>query len=299
MMNEILAAGGVLWRDNEGGVEIAVVHRPRYDDWSLPKGKLDTGETLAQTAFREIKEETGIDSRLGPYLGTVEYFVPTGEKVVHYWAAKAMGDTTSFTPNEEVDEIRWLRIDDASDLLTRESDVEILENFERSPYDTTPLIFLRHAKALARGEWDGEDMDRPLAILGQRQAQKLFATLAPYKIEEIYSSDAARCLETVTPLAHSIGREVNIKRAISEYVFGKKPEKTLDYFKEIRNLVKEEKRSTLLCSHNPILPLMLATLGKKSKYVLAHEKLEPGDAWVLHMKKKKIMQVDYIIAPQV
>jgi len=299
MMDEILAAGGVLWRDGKNKVEVAVIHRPRYDDWSLPKGKLDVGETLAQTAYREIKEETGIESRLGPYLGMIEYFVPTGEKIVHYWSAKALGESSTFTPNEEVDELRWLDLDEASDLLTRESDVEILENFENAPYDTTPLIFLRHAKALARSEWDGEDMDRPLALLGQRQAERLANIFAAYKIEELYTSDATRCLETVRPMSETLGLEINIKHSMSEYVFEKKPEKTLDFFKEIRNLVKEEKRSTLLCGHNPILPQMLRELGKKSEFAITHEKLDPADAWVLHMKKKKIMQVDYIAAPQI
>ena len=107
-----LAAGAVLWRGDLNApesVEVACIHRPHYDDWSLAKGKVDPDESLIQTAVREIKEETGYDVRLGKLLGKTVYPVKKTTKVVYYWTGEVTGG--EFTPNNEVDEIRWLPID--------------------------------------------------------------------------------------------------------------------------------------------------------------------------------------------
>lgn len=136
MTPTIVAAGGVIWRrDIEGEVEVLLVHRPRYDDWSLPKGKLEEGEALISCAYREVLEETGLSIKLGPYVGAVEYFVPDGLKRVDYWSASLVEDKSSFHPNEEVDQIIWLDLQSAAFRATRESDKEILDRFALTPYD--------------------------------------------------------------------------------------------------------------------------------------------------------------------
>jgi len=125
MNADVVAAGGVVWRPASDGKEIAVVHRPKYDDWSLPKGKLDEGETFEDAALREVEEETGLRAELGPYLGEVSYDVSKGRKVVRYWAMTA-GDG-EFTPNDEVDELRWVSMGEAPAMLTHDLDRRLVE----------------------------------------------------------------------------------------------------------------------------------------------------------------------------
>ncbi|MBH1936133.1 NUDIX hydrolase [Streptomyces sp. AV19] len=122
----VLAAGCVLWRRAPlSGIEIALVHRPRYDDWSFPKGKLKRGEEPGAGAMREVREETGMDCRLGPPLPTARYVLEDGRrKEVRYWAAEATGGT--FAPNREVDRVRWLPPPEARALLTQERDGELV-----------------------------------------------------------------------------------------------------------------------------------------------------------------------------
>jgi 8-oxo-dGTP diphosphatase len=123
---EVFAAGGVVWRRGEAGVEVALVHRPRYDDWSLPKGKLDEGESFEDAARREVEEETGMRCELGAFLDEVSYRDHKDrEKLVRYWAMEAgAGD---FAPHDEVDELRWVPIEDAPPMLTYDFDRQLVE----------------------------------------------------------------------------------------------------------------------------------------------------------------------------
>jgi 8-oxo-dGTP diphosphatase len=123
---EVFAAGGVVWRRGDRGIEVAVVHRPRYDDWSLPKGKLDDGESFEQAAVREVEEETGLRCALGPFLDEIGYRDHKDrEKLVRYWAMEA-GDG-DFTPNDEVDEMRWVGIQDAPGMLSYDFDRALID----------------------------------------------------------------------------------------------------------------------------------------------------------------------------
>jgi len=124
---EVKAAGGVVLRDrNGGGVEVLVVHRPRYDDWSLPKGKLDRGESFEEAALREVLEETGLRCRLRDELAPVRYVDHKDRpKVVRYWLMDVAEDQ-GFTPSDEVDELRWLELHAAAALLTYEHDQELV-----------------------------------------------------------------------------------------------------------------------------------------------------------------------------
>src|SRR3712207_4052260 len=123
----IEAAGGVVWRRNDGGgVEVLVVHRPRYDDWSLPKGKLDKGETFEDGALREVLEETGLRCRLRQELESIHYTDNKGRpKIVRYWVMDVAEDR-GFEPNDEVDELRWVELPDAVSMLTYEHDQELV-----------------------------------------------------------------------------------------------------------------------------------------------------------------------------
>ena len=296
MKPAIVAAGGVVWRrDLDDEVEVLLVHRPRYDDWSLPKGKLEEGEALISCAYREVLEETGLSIKLGPYVGSVEYFVPDGLKHVAYWSAALIEDNSSFHTNDEVDRIIWLDLESAVFKATRDSDKSILERFGVTPYDSSALIMLRHGKALERAEWQGEDEDRPLQLVGQLQAKRMLSLYQVFGLEEIHTSDAVRCLDTVAQMAKSLELTPVITNAVSEYTYKKSKEKAIDYAKE---LIKRNKQ-VVLCSHNPVLPRMMEKLTKKIDFDYPDNKLLPGEAWVLFHNKKEVLQIDRVAAPSV
>jgi 8-oxo-dGTP diphosphatase len=301
MSYSVIAAGAVIWRRNsDKDIEVAVVHRPRYDDWSIPKGKLEEGESLIACAFREGQEETGLNFTFGPYIGDVEYPTVDGLKRVSYWSARYIHEDREFHPNIEVDRLEWWPIQIALERLSRESDVEILARFLDTPFEATPLILLRHAKALNREEWQGEDEDRPLDNTGQIQAKRMHSVYQVFNIQKIVTSDAVRCYDTVTNMARIFGVEPVITSAVSEYVYKKNKDKCLDFVRELADEVGELKAPTILCSHNPVLPKMLGKLLKKSELKdesLPAGKLNPGDAWVVYLKKRKVVAVEYIPAP--
>ncbi|MDQ3663611.1 MAG: NUDIX hydrolase, partial [Actinomycetota bacterium] len=178
---DVVAAGVVAWRARKPavGTEVVVVHRPRYDDWSLPKGKLDAGETVAHAAVREAAEETGYRVRLGARLGETRYRVPAGEKLVHYWAAEALGG--KFSPNDEVDELRWLLPGPAAELLSYDWDRTVLERFLELGATAPSVLLVRHAKAGSRSSWPGTDALRPLSTAGHRQARALCGLLVLFQ----------------------------------------------------------------------------------------------------------------------
>ena len=121
---DVRAAGGVVRRSSPDGVRVAVVHRPRHDDWSFPKGKLQAGESFEQAALREVEEEVGVRARLGQELEPARYDVAAGRKLVRYWVMDAESGT--FTPSDEVDEVRWLSPADAEELLSHPHDRALL-----------------------------------------------------------------------------------------------------------------------------------------------------------------------------
>lgn len=127
---DVDAAGCVVWRTVSHGSEVLVVHRPRYDDWSLPKGKLDAGETFLDAAVREVEEETGCTGTIGTELAPVRYLDhKERDKIVRYWMMRADDsfDVTSFEPNDEVDQLAWMSLDEAKKVLTYEHDVALLD----------------------------------------------------------------------------------------------------------------------------------------------------------------------------
>ena len=123
---EVRAAGAVVWRRADGGPRFALIHRPRYDDWSLTKGKLDAGEDYETAARREVQEEIGVTGALGAELPSTSYRDHKGrDKLVRYWLMEA--DEVAFEPNDEVDEVRWLAAEDALAALSYDRDRDVLE----------------------------------------------------------------------------------------------------------------------------------------------------------------------------
>jgi 8-oxo-dGTP diphosphatase len=292
----IRAAGAVLWRYSASKkIEIALVHRPRYDDWSLPKGKVEEKESHIACAYREVLEETGYASIFGPQIGQAMYKVPEGKKVVRYWSAQAVGEPVGTIDKNEIDEILWLEVKEARKKLTLDDDKAIVDFFVEFGVQTTPLVLLRHAKALKRDEWDGEDSDRPLDNLGQLQAKRLLPQFYPYSISEIHSSDAYRCMQTVEDLTRALELNTIIGLDLSEDMYSKDKEAALDY---VSTLMQQGNRA-VICSHNPILPKVLKKLVGKKYFKELDSKLEPAEAWVIHHRDGEVVSVDWVEAPQI
>ena len=290
----IYAAGAVLWRFGaKNRIEIALIHRPRYGDWSLPKGKLDATETMIGCAYREVMEETGHSAIFGPEIGDATYVVDGVTKLVKYWSAQAVGEPTGKPNPTEVDEILWLSPADARKKLTLDDDRSIVDFFLEFGTGTTALVLLRHAKAIKREDWDGDDGDRPLGNIGQIQAKRLLSKYLPYAIKEVHSSDAMRCIETIEPMTRALQMHPIFSSDLSEYRFAKDKEAALDYAQDlmIRN------QSAIICSHNPILPKVLKKLIGKKNFKELVQKLEPAEAWVLHHRDGEIIAIDWISAP--
>jgi 8-oxo-dGTP diphosphatase len=294
MSEAISAAGAVVWRKHKDNfTEVAIIHRPKYDDWSFPKGKLEVGESLIACAHREVLEETNLQTEFGPHLGQVEYFTPDGLKKVTYWSAKVIAEKP-FRANTEVDQLKWIPITKVIEVLTNETDKEIFDKFVKVKFNSKPFILLRHAKAITRDEWQGEDDDRPLSSSGQNQAMRLLSTYQVFNIDQIHSSDAVRCYDTVKSMAKGLDIKLEVSSKLSESTYKKDKEKAFDY---VRELIKEDK-SILICSHNPILPKMLNKLTKKSEIEADEDKLSPADGWVIHRSGKEIIQIDRLDAPK-
>jgi len=292
----IRAAGAVLWRYSASKkIEIALVYRPRYEDWSLPKGKVEEKESHIACAYREVLEETGYASIFGPQIGQAMYKVPEGKKVVRYWSAQAIGEPVGTIDKNEIDEILWLEVKGARKKLTLDDDKAIVDFFVEFGVQTTPLVLLRHAKALKRDEWDGEDSDRPLDNLGQLQAKRLLPQFYPYSISEIHSSDAYRCMQTVEDLTRALELNTIIGLDLSEDMYSKDKEAALDY---VSTLMQQGNRA-VICSHNPILPKVLKKLVGKKYFKELDSKLEPAEAWVIHHRDGEVVSVDWVEAPQI
>lgn len=287
----IRAAGALLWRENSDlALEVALIHRPQYDDWSLPKGKVEMGETALQCAYREVFEETGIRATFTRQLETIDYEESGEVKRVKYWAAHCALNNIEFAPNEEVDQMKWLSASQALEQATHDSDKSIIETFMSQEQHTDTLIILRHAKSLERGDWDEEDSLRTLDETGFDQAQLLIKHLAPFAIDELYTSDYTRCVQSVTPLAHARGLSITTVPSLNEESFELDPEKAITF----ANALKQDEKNILICSHNPVIPSMLRGILStklKNKDLI---KLEPGDAWIVHRVRGEIVGLDYL-----
>ncbi|MFL5767923.1 MAG: NUDIX hydrolase [Actinomycetota bacterium] len=215
----VRAAGGVVWRTKQGAAQVALVHRPAYDDWSFPKGKLQDGETEAEAALREVEEETGLRCNLGPELGLLSYTDNKGRpKTVRYWEMTVAGG--HLAPANEVDDARWVSLEEARTMLSYEHDRDLLQRFrqtsETEPGTAVPVYLIRHAKATDPAEWSGEDELRPLTAEGRRQAAGLITSFGDAALTALISSPHLRCVQTLEPLSEALRMPVATSDAIAE-----------------------------------------------------------------------------------
>ena len=291
----VWAAGGVLWRKVSGDrpVEVGLVHRPRYDDWSLPKGKLDHGETLADTAVRELAEETGYVVRLGRWVRDVGYRLPRGDaKRVRYWSAHAISG--SFEPNHEVDRVCWFPVGTARERLSYRLDREVLDEFTRLPADLHTLLLVRHAKAGSRSEYTGDDRMRPLDATGNEQAAAMVPLLTAFGAEKLHAADRLRCRQTLEPLAGRLGVPVRDEPALSEEGYRADPDAALA---RITAIATDGKHVRAVCSQGKVVPPLLAEWARLSGIALPEVGNHKGSMWVLTLDGRNLVSADYFDSP--
>ena len=288
----VLAAGAVCWRVVGGKVRILLVRRTQHKDVSLPKGKVDPGETLPETAVREIAEETGLVVGLGAPLGQVEYQIPSGrDKVVYYWSAEVDAhavESARFEPNDEISGLEWVSLKKARERLSYPHDIDIVdvfaERYKAGRARTFAVIVVRHGKAVPAGSWDGPDATRPLLLRGTAQAASIALGLAAYRPKKIITSTAARCVATIAPLARLIGVEPKESDVISQDAFERGDS-------DVPGLVERriaKKKTTVLCSHGPVIPEIIVEISRltntpPSREFLSMGYLSTGEFSVLHI----------------
>jgi 8-oxo-(d)GTP phosphatase len=259
MTEPILAAGAVIWRPAaDRGAEVLLVHRPKYDDWSLPKGKREPGEHILLTAVRETCEETNVRPVLGPRLPDTEYQSWSRPKVVSYWSARHHGPDAR--ASHEVDGVSWLPLAQARARLTYRHDAVVLDAL--APRSTVPLILLRHASAGQKREWPADDEIRPLDPEGMTDAHRLADLLACFApTARVISSPALRCTETVRPYAARFGGTVETDAALSPPGRSGALSARTNRAASVADLLRAavtDRSPTVVCLHRENLPQALA-----------------------------------------
>jgi 8-oxo-(d)GTP phosphatase len=281
----IRAAGGALWRPADGGgIETALVHRPKYDDWSLPKGKPDEGEHPLETAVREVAEETGLEVVVGRRSVRTEYEVPEGPKWVDYWLMRVVGG--AFERNDEVDELRWLPVEEACALVSHAHDRAVLADLARTDVPRQPsLLLVRHAKAGSKSDWDGPDELRPLDGRGRRQAARLAHVLPLFAPVELLTAERVRCRQTLEPLAERLGRSIGPLPELGEEEFAADPQAALAAVERLLGREGDDAAPgvAVVCSQGGAIPSVLAALGVRFAGVTSppHPPSAKGSTWVL------------------
>jgi 8-oxo-(d)GTP phosphatase len=293
----IRAAGTVLWRPtgSAAGPDVAVVHRPRYDDWSLPKGKRESGETMPACAVRETLEETGFRPVLGRRLPEVRYQARGGSKIIDYFAGRA--GEGEFNPNHEVDEVRWLAPDAAANLLSYAGDRRTLAEFTRLPPNTATLLLVRHAKAGSRTDWEGRDEDRPLSSVGWKQERALRALLPLYGPVRVHAADWERCVRTVAGLAEDLGVPVVEEPLLSEEGYAMDEQAATD---RLHALVGRD--VAVVCGQGAAIPGLIERLAERSGLRLPPGPLpcKKASVWVLSFAPAAphdLLATDYLPTP--
>jgi 8-oxo-dGTP pyrophosphatase MutT (NUDIX family)/phosphohistidine phosphatase SixA len=282
---DVRAAGAVVTR--KGG-QVLLVHRPKYDDWSFPKGKLDPGEHAVTAAVREVAEETGLDVRLGPPLSRQRYRMSNGRwKSVDYWTARVLGsdDVSRYRPNDEIDAVEWVDWKGAQQRLTYSYDRDTLAEARPLRRRTRALVVLRHGKARSRRSWKKDDRARPLVRLGEAQAERLVPLLAAFDVTAAHSSSSTRCVQTLAPYADVTGWPVKLYDELSE------EDSTVEGVVDLVDALLDgdlDAGSAALCTHRPVLPTVLDALQ------VPDPKLAPGAMLVVHHRKGRVVATQLV-----
>ena len=280
---DIRAAGVVTFRP---GREVLLVHRPKYDDWSFPKGKLERWEHATAAAVREVAEETGLHVRLGPPLTSQRYPVGQRMKTVDYWAGRVVGgdDVSLYRANQEIDQVAWIRIDKAEGMLTHAYDRVTLAEAVKVRRRTHAVVVLRHGRARSRKTWRDDDRLRPLLKTGAMEAERVVPLLAAYDVTRVISSPSVRCLQSVAPYADATGWEVETRRRLSEEKAGPHG------IQQVVDELLEDDRGVVLCTHRPVIPIVYDALGLRPRE--RGEELETAEMLVVHARKGKVVAVE-------
>ena len=285
MNTDILAAGGLVRRLVDREVQIVLVHRPRYDDWSFPKGKLLDGESSLEGALREVREETGLRVRTGAELPSSSYLDHLGRsKTVRYWAMEPL-EGTDLRPTGEVDEARWFDLADARTALTHDRDRVVLDALLDA---AAPVYLVRHAKAGDRSAWSGDDRSRPLSKSGRRQAKGLVHVLSSRPIQRIISSPAVRCVETVRPLAEQRGLSIEGRDELLE---GAPLEGMITVIAEAWSV------PSVLCAHGDLIPAAVEHYERRGARIASERGWKKGSVWVLEREAGLIVRATYVPPP--
>jgi 8-oxo-(d)GTP phosphatase len=280
---EVRAGGGVVRRRSVQGPQIVLVHRPRYDDWTLPKGKAHPGESDEASALREVQEETGLRCLLGPEVGTVRYHDHLDRpKTVRYWLMHPAGG--GFVPNDEVDRMRWVDPEEALDVLTYGYDRDVVR---RALGFDAALYLLRHAKAGDREDWTEDDLRRPLTRKGRRQAEALVETFGDLPLDRVISSPYDRCVQTVRPIAIARRLPVEEHALLAE---GAPLPAVIAFLHELSGAV-------LLCSHGDVIPAVVRHLAERGAPPADREGWKKGSTWVLERDGGLFTSARYVPPP--
>lgn len=276
----VQAAGAVVWRVRQARLQVALVHRPRYKDWSWPKGKVDPGEATVTAAWREVAEELGHDVVLGVPLPSLSYRLPDGRtKRVRFWAAQVAGRGLAAAlrarppvppaTRDEIDEARWLDVEAAARRLTRPSDRApldaLVDAHVHGRLDTRALVVVRHAAARKRSTWEGTETDRPLTSSGREQAAALVPMLSAFGVTHVVSSEWQRCATTVAPYATAAGVTPVLDPGLTESAHDDHPARVAAL---VAGLVAAREDSAL-CTHRPVLPTVLDVVAQHSRREVA------------------------------
>lgn len=282
----IRSAGGVVWRDGPAGIEIAVIHRDRYDDWSLPKGKLNQGEHVLAAAVREIREETGIVAIPQLRLPRTHYLtgVPDIEKTVDFWSMRAASLPATFAPNDEVDALEWVDVRTADARLTYAHDRGVVAAFTALPPITGVAIVVRHAHAGAKKGYPGPDDRRPLDRDGKREVAALRPILELFRPERVYAAPLVRCVDTVAQIGKQAVRTDSILAAAT----AAPPEEVAARLRELT----EAYGRIVVCSQGEVIPDAIKALRPATASTTQTFELPKGAAFVCSFAGPDVMAAD-------
>ena len=259
------------------------MHRPRYDDWSLPKGKLEPREPALLAAVREVGEELGATVAVSCRLTRIEYDVAGDRKEVHFWAMRETGG--EFAPDDEVDDVRWLPPHEVRGALSYDVERDVLDVFTSRRVPDSVVVLVRHARAGKRAEWHGDDNDRPLDDVGMQQAERLATFLRVFAPDRIVAAQPLRCVQTAQPLARDLGLEVVVDGTLGDAAFLAEPDGTLA---AVRALA-EPGRVTLVSSQGDAIPGLVERLVPD----VASTVTKKGAAWVIGFTDGEPVSADY------